>query len=169
MDNKEKNFEKIYDQYIDKIYRFIYIKVSSEEIAQDLCSETFLRCLEVLKRNQQKIENIQAFLYRIARNLVIYHYKEKAKVQFVSLDSVPIIDPRTDLEEETSISSDIDTIKLAMLNLKQSYQDVIVCYYIDDLSIPEIAKLLNKSQVSVRVTLHRALKSLKTDMKRREV
>ncbi|PIU15604.1 RNA polymerase subunit sigma-70, partial [bacterium (Candidatus Gribaldobacteria) CG08_land_8_20_14_0_20_39_15] len=73
MANLRKKFSKIYDQYINKIYRFIFLKVNSQEIAQDLTSETFLRGWESFKEKNEEIENIQAFLYRIARNLVTDH------------------------------------------------------------------------------------------------
>ena len=165
MDNPRKIFTQIYDNYVDKIYRFIYFKVNSEEIAQDLCSETFLRGWQSFKENKQEIENPQAFLYQIARNLVIDHYREKGRTQTVSADYVSITDPGQNLEEQALSRSDLDTIKLALTDLKDNYQELVVWHYIDDLSISEISKLLNKSEGAVRVMLHRALKSLRNNLK----
>ena len=167
MEKKRKEFSKIYNNYIDKIYRFIFLKVSSQEIAQDLCSETFLRCWESYQKNQgleSEIQNIQAFLYRIARNLVTDHYREKAKAQFVSVDYTPIVDPKSDLEEKAISKSDLDTVKLALANLKEDYQNVIIWHYLDDLPIIEVAKLLDRSEEATRVLLHRALKSLQKEI-----
>ena len=164
MANPRKKFSKIYDQYIEKIYRFIFLKVNSQEIAQDLCSETFLRGWESFKQN--KIENPQAFLYRIARNLVTDFYREKGKTRIVSTEYAQIIDPRQDLEEKTLSNSDLDTIKTALTNLKDEYQTVIIWHYLDDLPLPEIAKILDKSEKTTRVMLHRALKSLKNELKK---
>lgn len=161
MKNPKKVFSQIYDKYVDKIYRFIFLKVNSQEIAEDLCSETFLKGWQAFKGNPQKIENPPAFLYQIARNLVIDHYRQKDRTQFVSTDSVPIIDPRTDLEEKSLLGSDLEIIKTALTNINQDYQEVIIWHYIDDLSINEIAKMLNKSEGAVRVRLHRALKALR--------
>lgn len=114
--------------------------------------------------NNQKIENIQAFLYQIARNLVTDFYREKAKTQVVSAESAQINDPRTNLEEKVLLSSDIDTVRQALGNLKDNYQVIIIWHYLDDLSIPEIAKILEKPEGTVRVTLHRALKALKNEL-----
>jgi len=161
MNNPRKVFSQIYDDCVDKIYRFIFFKVSSQEIAQDLCSETFLRGWQAFKNNKKKIENPQAFLYQIARNLVVDHYRQKGKMQTVSADCVPIIDPGEDLEEQALLKSDLDTVKSALAGLKDEYQEVVVWRYVDDLSISEMSKMLNKSEGAVRVTLHRALKSLK--------
>lgn len=166
MDNyqkKQKKFSKIYNQYINKIYRFVFIKVNSQEIAEDLCSETFLRGWEAFKE-RENIENPPAFLYRIARNLVTDHYREKGKAQVVSAEYNQIIDPRVNLEKEALLSSDLETVKSALTNLKENYQEIIIWHYLDDISVPEIAKMIKKSDQAVRVTLHRALKSLKNEL-----
>ena len=160
MANLRKTFSKIYDQYIDKIYRFIFLKVNSQEIAQDLTSETFLRGWESFK-NGNKIENPQAFLYKIARNLVTDHYREKGKAKIVSAEYVKITDPRTNLEEKALLKSDFDNVRTALVSLKEEYQDIIIWYYLDDLSISEIAKMLDKSEGATRVMLYRALKTLR--------
>ena len=164
MANLRKTFSKIYDQYINKIYRFIFLKVSSQEIAQDLTSETFLRGWESFK-NGNKIENPQAFLYKIARNLVIDHYREKGKAKIVSAEYVEITDPRTNLEEKALSESDLDNVRVALADLRENYQNVIIWHYLDDLSISEIAKMLDKSEEATRVQLHRALKALKNELK----
>lgn len=160
MENPKQLFSQIYDSHIDKIFRFIFLKVNSQEIAQDLCSETFLRVWECFKDNK-KIDNPNAFLYQIARNLITDHYRDKARTQIVSIDYVPIIDPNQDLEEKTFQKTDLETIKASLANLKQDYQELIIWHYIDDLSIPEIAKIINKKEGTIRVNLHRALKTLK--------
>ena len=161
MGNLRKLFSKIYDQYVEKIYRFIFLKVNSQEVAQDLTSETFLRGWESFK-NGNKIENPQAFLYQIARNLVTDHYREKGRTQVVSAEYVPIVDPREDLEEKAILRSDLDTIKSALANLRnEDYQNVIIWHYLDDLSIEEVAKLLDRSEEATRVLLSRALAALR--------
>jgi RNA polymerase sigma-70 factor (ECF subfamily) len=162
MANLRKIFSKIYDRYINKIYRFIFLKVNSQEIAQDLTSETFLRGWESFK-NGNKIENPQAFLYQIARNLVTDYYREKGRAQVVSAEFVPIVDPRQDLEEKALATSDVDTIKLALTKLPEDYQNVIIWHYLDDLPIPEIAVMLNRTEEATRVLLSRALKALRNE------
>ena len=164
MANLRKIFSKIYNRYIDKIYRFIFLKVSSEEIAQDLTSETFLRGWETFKEKNEEIENIQAFLYRIARNLVTDHYREKGKATVVSAEFTSIIDPRQDLAEKAMYKSDLHMIRMALANLKEDYQNVIIWHYLDDLPIQEVAKMMDRTEEATRVLLHRALKSLKNEL-----
>lgn len=162
MANQKKEFGKIYDQYIEKIYRFVFLKVNSQDIAQDICSETFLKGWESFK--EQKIDNPQAFLYRIARNLVIDHYREKGRTNVVSAEYSTIPDPRASFEEKIALNSDLDQVKKALANLNDDYQNVVVLRYLEDMPISEIARALDKTEDATRVTLHRALKALKREV-----
>lgn len=164
MANLKQIFSGIYDQYIEKIYRFIFLKVSSQAIAEDLTSETFLKGWEAFQNqseNEHKIENIQAFLYQIARNLVTDFYREKGKNQIVSAENMRIIDPKANLEEKVEFNSDLEQIKAHLADLKEDYQEVIVLHYINDLSIKEIAKTIDKPEGTIRVMIHRGLKELR--------
>lgn len=165
MENNKEIFTKIYDTHVEKIYRFIFLKVSSQDIAQDLCSQTFIRAWDRFKDNKEGIENPQAFIYQIARNLVIDHYREKGRTQIVQVEKIPIIDPRTDIEEKSLQDSDFGDIQAVMANIKPEYQDIVTLHYIEQLTVPEIAKMLNKTEGNVRVTLHRALKSIKSKIR----
>lgn len=162
MNNPEKKFSKIYDQHIDKIYRFVFLKVSSKEIAEDISSRVFMKGWEVFKNDVDKIENPKAFLYQIARNMVIDHYREKGRTNIVSADYCPqIADPRTNIQEKAMISADLEKVKAALTNLSDDYQNVVIWHYLDDLSIKEVSKLLDRSEDATRVLLHRALSSLR--------
>ncbi|MDD5638898.1 MAG: sigma-70 family RNA polymerase sigma factor [Candidatus Pacebacteria bacterium] len=160
MSNLKKEFSKIYDKYINQIYRFVFLKVNSKEIAEDITSETFLKAWESYKNN--KIENVSAFLYQVARNLITDYYRQKSRTQFLPLDSVSIIDPSNNLKEESQDKSDIEIIKSALSRLEnENYQNIIIWHYLNDLSIKEISKINNQSEGAVRVMLSRALKELK--------
>jgi len=169
MANPKKKFSKIYDQYIGKIFRFVFLKVNSQETAEDLTSKVFLKGWEAFKgaesKGGKKIDNPQAFLYQIARNLIIDHYREKGRTQTISTEFAPqIADPRTNLEETAKTNSDLAMVTQAMKSLKGDYQEIIIWHYLDDLSISEIAGMLNKQEGAVRVMLHRALKDLKNEL-----
>lgn len=164
MSQLQKKFGKIYNQYIERIYRFIFLKVNSQEITEDLCSEVFTRGWSAFQDKKCDIKNIQAFLYQIARNLIVDHYREKGQARLVSADDVPITDSGQDLEEKARLMSDIDRVKTGLANLNEDYREVIVWYYLDELKVPEIAKILDKSEEAVRVQIHRALKALKNEL-----
>lgn len=167
MSNSRKIYSQVYDKYVRKIYRFVLLKVKSAEIAEDLTSEVFMRGWESFKgQRPDKIENIQAFLYQIARNLLADHYRQETKAQFVSMEyAPPLSDHKQDLEEMSYLMSDLDRVKAALANLNEDYREVIVWYYLDELKVAEIAKMLDKSEPAVRVLIHRALQALKAEVK----
>lgn len=160
MANPKKKFSKIYDKYVEQIYRFVFLKVNSQETAQDLVSETFLRCWEAF-RDKKDIKNPRAFLYQIARNLVVDHYREKGKAVMISADSASLPDPREGLEEKTNKNLELDRIKSCLTSLKEEYQNAIIWYYLEELPISEIAHLLGKTEGATRVLISRALQALK--------
>ncbi|OGY23960.1 MAG: hypothetical protein A2172_02790 [Candidatus Woykebacteria bacterium RBG_13_40_15] len=165
MADLRKQFSKIYDQYINKIYRFVFIKVNSRELAEDLTAEVFTRCWEKFKRvGSEGIENIQAFLFQAARNLVIDYYRQKGRVRLISTQDIWVPDPRVDLEKEAGLGSEVSQIRFALNKIPENYAEIVVWHYLDQLSVSEIAKLLNKSEGAVRVTLHRALKELRENI-----
>lgn len=172
--SKRKIFSKIYDKYVDKIYRFVFLKVSSQEIAQDLTSETFLRGWRAFEKSinqkigtKSQIKNPQAFLYKIARNLVIDYYRERDRASIVSIEDKEIIDPGLNSEEKAFLDSDLRLISQSLAELKDDYQDIIIWHYVDGLSFREIAKILTKSEGSIRVMTHRALKDLREKIEER--
>lgn len=168
MDSQE--FSKIYDTYVEKIYRFVYLRVNSKEEAQDITSQVFLNFLSKANKdtrlNSQDILSLQAFLYRIAKNLVIDSYRHKGQVA-VSLDEneenvSAFVSPtvETSAEQEQNIK-----LLLSQLGrLKSPYWEVVVWHYIEELDIETIAKILHKTPGNIRVILHRGLNQLKKEI-----
>jgi len=165
-DSLNEQFSQIYDQYIDKIYRFIYLKVNSQEAAEDVTSKVFIKGWEAFQKQGDKggdsIKNPGAFLYQIARNSVIDYYREKSRSKVISADASPeIVNPGEDAQDKAILSADIDTIKKSIQKLEKEYQDIIIWHYLDDMPIEDISRLLGRPEGTVRVMLHRGLKSLK--------
>jgi len=162
MDDIREQFSQIYDQYIEKIYRFVYLKVSSQEIAEDITSKVFMKGWESYQKKASEIENPSAFLYQIARNAVVDHYREKGRSNIVSSEVLPeIADSGDDAHYKAVLSADISAIKTYITRLKPEHQDLIIWHYLEDMPIAEIAEMVGKPAGTVRVALHRGLKKLK--------
>ena len=155
-------FSQIYDQHVKKIYRFIYLKVSLVETAEDLSSEVFLRLYRHIQTNNPVIDNPQAFLYQIARNVIADHYRSK-KITVVSIEktTIEIEDIQERTKEQGEVSLEMDRIKEAIAKLQSDYQDLIIWRYVDELTVPEIAQITGKTEENVRVGVHRAMQALK--------
>jgi RNA polymerase sigma-70 factor (ECF subfamily) len=186
MDDSKEQFSQIYDQYIEKIYRFVYLKVNSQEIAEDITSDVFTKGWKSFQDQNKsngihpvksapqsgavsreagqfnRIKNPGAFLYQIARNSIVDYYRQKARTNVVSVDNVPqIIDPGTSAHDKAVLSADINAVKDSIYKLKKDYQDILISHYLEDMPVAKIAEIMQKRQGTVRVMLHRGLKDLK--------
>ena len=162
MDRLNEQFSQIYDQNIDKIYRFVYLKVNGQEIAEDITSKVFLKGWESYQNQNNPIKNPGAFLYQIARNAVVDYYRERGRTNTISTDLIPeAADLGEDAQDKAILSADINIVKKAIHKLKQEHQDIIIWYYLEDIPIAEIAELIGKPAGTIRVSLHRGLKELK--------
>lgn len=164
---KDKDaFIKVYDEYAEDIYRFIYFKVGKEVEAQDLSSLVFLKAWHHIQANTLvDSKTLRALVYKIARNAVIDHYREgRAKLE-LSLDDennpIEIIDDSQDLAEKLDRANNLALLKKQLPLLKEEYREVIILRFVSDLSLEEIADVTAKSRGNVRVILHRALAALK--------
>lgn len=164
----EKNFLDFYDQNVAKIYRYIYFRVGSEQVAQDLASEAFTRAWQYLK-DGKFIGNLSAMTYQICRNLISDYFRKKQSLP-VPLEQTPGIvldESDKDLIESVDNCLALDKIKDELALIKEEYQEVIIWHYIDDFEIEEIAQILGKTEGSVRTSLSRALKALRDKLENR--
>ncbi|MEK7103373.1 MAG: RNA polymerase sigma factor [Patescibacteria group bacterium] len=164
-----ESFAPLYDYYVQKVYRFVYLKVPSASDAEDLTSETFLKTWQYIKESKG-IGNLQAVIYKIARNVVVDFYRKRGKALVESLDDSEneiVIADRVDLtlEEKMTLKSDMVLVEKALRELKDTYREIIVLHFLNDLSLKEIAKVVDRSPGAVRVMLHRGIKALKGKLK----
>lgn len=154
----EQAFAALYDTYRNKIYRFIYFKVSDGEKAQELANEVFLKVYDYTKEGRE-IDNFQAFIYKIARNLIIDFYRSKRDE--VSIEEAPEIISSTDTVEEIDQKMAMDKVKKYLALLNSEYQEPVRLHYFEGLSFKEIAEIIGESEVNARMRAHRGIKQLK--------
>jgi RNA polymerase sigma-70 factor (ECF subfamily) len=165
--NKDQEaFIEAYDRYVDRIYRFIFYKISDGVEAQDLTSAVFLKAWNHIQQNSLTDEKtLPALFYKIARTTVIDHYRKTSNENKTSLDSgdetIDLPDAKQDLNSKLELASDLELVNEKLLELKDEYKEVIILRYIDELSIGEIAAVLDKKKGNVRILLFRAIKALK--------
>lgn len=162
-------FGLLYDRYHDQIYRFVYLKVSHREEAEDITHHVFLSAWQHIAGYTHKGFPFSSLLYQIARNKIIDHYRtQKTTIDIEDLKEAEI--PRHESTVEDSLHSQFQfaTVKTALQQLKQEYQDIIIMRYIEELTPAEIARILKKPEVTIRVLQHRAIKQLKALLKKED-
>lgn len=160
-------YGELYDGHVAGVFRFISFRVGSKEEAEDITSEVFLRTWHYLLERRDVV-SFPSLVYRIARNMVIDHYRRRKT--HISLDEA--IESDDELSESNAGTDDGEQIRLidvgieadkvleAMKQMKADYREVLMLKYIEEMSVSEISEVINKSQVHVRVLLHRATKTL---------
>lgn len=162
------NFSDVYREYAPAIERFIYFRVSDPEAAADLCQEVFLKSWAYARKPGAKIKNTKSFLYKVAKNLVIDHYKDKEKRPFY-YDEVNPIELSYNLEIEEGIDKKAKR-RVVMENiksLKSIHRKILVYRFVKDCSINEISRATNKSPNYVSVLIHEGTRILKNKVERR--
>ena len=160
-----QEFVKIYDENVDRIYRFVLLKLGKKELAEDLTSEVFIRYWHIFSNPKSvTIKNHTAYLYKIARNLLTDYYRRKRYTKTLPIEDLDLPSAESGPEEKAHISAEIERIKKALLRLNQEYQDLIIWYYLEDMPISDIASILEKSEEAVRMQISRAVASLREEL-----
>lgn len=155
-------FGALYDLYLAKIYRFVYFKVANREEAEDIVSTVFLKTWHYLVEHKPgEVQSFSGLVYRIARNCLVDFYRAKAHNPSVPLENAVDMGAIDGQFQAAENRIEVQPILQVISQLKREYQEVLLLKYVDDLSVGEIAEILDKTQTNVRVTLHRALKLAK--------
>ena len=155
-------FGSLYDHYQPKIYRFVMIKVSQREEAEDLPHQVFLHAFEHIGRYEDVGFPFSSWLYRIARNQIIDHYRTKRV--HLPIDDMDENRFAADPGHEAALDAafTLERVQSAIRRLKPEYQDVLIMRFIEELSIKETAHALEKTEGAVKLMQHRAMKQLKS-------
>jgi RNA polymerase sigma-70 factor (ECF subfamily) len=167
MKDNEQAFREAFESHADELFRHASMRLPDRDRALELTQECFLRSWQYASKGGE-IREMRAFLYRTLRNLIVDEYR---KAKSYSLDSmieddegghIESLMPRDDTNTLEAAFTRFDSARAvgAIRDLPDVYREVITLRYVDDLSIKEIAGLINESENVVSVRVHRALKKL---------
>jgi RNA polymerase sigma-70 factor, ECF subfamily len=152
-------FGTLYDNYIDKIYRFIYYKTFSKELAEDLTSDTFMKALEKIHTFDVKRGRFSTWLYQIARNTVI-DYMRKSRPEVSLEDDWDFgFDERT--VERLDAISDLKKVEAFLDTLPARSREIVTLRVWEGHSYAEIAELIGGTEASIKMSFSRTLKQMK--------
>lgn len=156
----ETAFGDLYEHYLADIYHYIYYRVSCRHEAEDLSEAVFLRAWQALDENPPDEVVFRLWLYRIAHNAVVDHYRARKKI--VGLEAAADIpDPIEGPEDVVASRENIAELHRAMQLLSQDHQEVLACRFIAGLSHTETAMVMERSEQAVRALQYRAITGLR--------
>jgi RNA polymerase sigma-70 factor, ECF subfamily len=159
----KQNFEKIYRKEADGVWRFCLWKTSNQEIAVDLTQETFMRFWDELAKGGL-IKNDKAFLFTVARRLIIDWYRKKRAESLERLAESFDEDPFETPDEKTlgpDLGAEARYIVEKIKNMHPSYRQAIYLRFVEGLDTKDIAEVLGVSSNIASTRIHRGMKELK--------
>ncbi|GAT68025.1 sigma-70 family RNA polymerase sigma factor [Planomonospora sp. ID91781] len=155
-------FGTLYDRYLDLVYRYIYLRVGSHPLAEDLTSETFLRALRRIADFTWQGRDFGAWLVTIARNLVTDHFKSgryRLEVTTADVFETPLDGPH--IPENAVVTAMVnDRVLRAVRALRPEQQECVVLRFLHGMSLAETALIMGKKSGAIKALQFRAIRAL---------
>ncbi len=155
----KESFSRLYQYFYKKIYRYLFFQIRDEQLCKDFCQDTFIKAWKSLSNfSIRKNGTFQAFLFAIARNLVIDHSRRRKEVKIEEFESLP---EEERLYEDITSKEEVLQVRKALDRLSEDERQIIILKYFEEMSGEEIAKVLSMKEGAVRVRIHRIMEKLK--------
>jgi RNA polymerase sigma factor (sigma-70 family) len=160
--SKRETFAKLYDENMSKVYRYIYYRVSNQQLAEDLTSDVFEKALDNFDKYNSKKASFSTWVFTIARNRIIDFYRAQPKIQMVNIEEAvetPSRDPGP--EEKAENSEEEQLLRECISKLPQNEQEIIRLKFTMEMTNREIAKATGLTETNVGVMLYRIIRKLR--------
>ena len=153
---------ELYNQHWPAVFRYLYYRVGDRQAAEDLTAEVFARMLEALPRYRPTGVPFKAWLFQIARNLAVDHFRKAGKRVAVSLD--PEMENQMQESPHARVERSLTNERLqsALSTLNPDQRDVVIMRIIGEMPIREVAQALGKSEDAVKGLQRRGLLALRS-------
>jgi len=155
-------FAKLYETYVQPVYRFIYYKTHHRETAEDITSATFMKALEKIQTFNPDKASFKTWLYQIARNNVVDHYRSYREIS--NIDDIWDMNTGENIETDTDIKMKLDSVREYLKKLKPEQREIILLRVWDGLGFQEIAEITGKTEASCKMMFKRTVDRLRGDM-----
>ncbi len=154
---------ELYDRYASRIYTYILYQVGDEGLAEDLAANVFCKMLDAIQASKSWQQSFASWLYRIAHNIVVDHFRRLRHGQDLPLDEWLVasdFDPVSSVERRLSQ----ETIRLAMQRLTSDQRAVIALKFFEGFSNLETARVMGKTEGAIKSLQYRALGALRREL-----
>ena len=152
---------ELYDTYAQRIYAYLYRRVGSAQIAEDLTGDVFVSALQAIRARKPWQVSFKAWLYRIAHNIVVDWYRGGGAQLHQDVDDGVVEAAAHAQDSDDTEAWSREELRIAIRGLTEVQQQVLMLRFGEGLKVREIAEILDKSVGAVEALLHRALTALK--------
>jgi RNA polymerase sigma-70 factor (ECF subfamily) len=158
-------FGELYERYVKKIYSYIYFRTGNHHDAEDLTSRVFHRAFLHIETYVERGVPFQAWLYRIAHNLVANWHRDRNRRKVIPLDEFIAAGLRSEAPEDTTASQEEkERLVEAIRRLPEERQQLLILKFVDKLSNQEIGEIMERSEGAIKSLYHRTLLALRDEL-----
>jgi len=156
----EQAFAQLYEEYFDRIYRYVTLRIGDRMEAEDITQQVFLNAIKAISSFKWRGIPFSAWLFRIAHNQVVDYLRRKAKRATAPLDE-SLVAGDYDPQQIAELRLDIERLAAATGKLTPAQQEVISLRFAGELSVAQVAKIMGKSEGAVKALQHSAIVALR--------
>ena len=150
----------VYDRYFKDIYRFVYYRLSDEQVAEDISSDVFIRLLEAAKKGRGPQTNLKGWLLATASHAVTDHLRQAYRHPKEVLSELIPNGAASSLTDEVDCREMVNSFQKAYTHLSLEQQNVLALRFGDGYSLEETARVMQKNVNAVKALQFRALAAL---------
>jgi len=159
-EHDEAALTQLYEENFDKIYRYIVLKIGDRTEAEDMTQQVFLKAFKSVSGYRPQGRPFSSWLFRIAHNQLVDHWRKKSKRPTVPLEET-FIGSSSNPSSETEQKMDIENLVAATKHLTSLQQEVVSLRFAGGLSVAQVARLMSKSEGAIKALQHSAVVSLR--------
>lgn len=164
----EMDFDRFFREQQRPLERYIGARIGAIPDCDDLASEIMCQLLAYCREHPEREIHHRPLLYKIARNRLADYYEQRRRAQRVQpIEEAPSMAAPGSLTEMFDVGDELRTVRATLMTIREEYREAITLHAMVGLSIREIAELMEKSEVNVRVLIFRARRSLKRELRKR--
>lgn len=158
-------FGELYERYVEKIYNYVYYRTGNHHDAEDLTARVFSRAMSHIETYTDRGVPFQAWLYRIAHNLVANWHRDRGRRKIIPLDEFIASSLRSDApDHQAEDRQERERLLDAIRRLPEERQQLLLLKFVEELSNAEIGVIMGRTEGAIKSLYHRTLLTLRDDL-----
>jgi RNA polymerase sigma-70 factor (ECF subfamily) len=158
-------FGELYERYLDKIYNYVYYRTGNHHDAEDLTARVFTRAMAHIETYTERGVPFQAWLYRIAHNLVANWHRDRGRRKVIPLDEFITSSLGSESpDHQAEDNEEREALLRAIRRLPEERQQLLLLKFVEHLSNAEIGAIMNRTEGAVKSLYHRTLIALRDEL-----
>lgn len=158
-------FGELYERYLEKIYNYVYYRTGNHHDAEDLTARVFTRAMAHIETYTERGVPFQAWLYRIAHNLVANWHRDRGRRKVIPLDEFIASSLRSESpDHQAEDNEEREALLRAIRRLPEERQQLLLLKFVEHLSNAEIGDIMNRTEGAVKSLYHRTLIALRDEL-----